>query len=314
MLTIFSCPKPFRGHINIIQRNAIKSWTLLQPRPEIILIGDDEGTEEICKEFGLRHIPEVERNEYGTPLVSSVFRIGQSEATNRLVCYINTDIMLMSDFINSVKAINYKIPQQLFICVGRRWGIEVTDFWNFDDKDWEQKLREHVISKGKLGSIVSIDYFIFPRGLYEEIPPFALGRPRWDNWFIYATKAKRVPVIDMTSLSIVVHQNHDYSHIKEGAEIWLKRGLEAKKNLILRGGFFHMYTIWDSDLIATPKGLQKTSIIRHISAYLLRIKAFFTYMLTDTIYPYSYPLILLLKGVRGVLRIIALASKKIKFW
>lgn len=64
MLTIFSCPKPFRGHINIIQRNAIRSWTLLQARPEIILIGNEEGTAEVCKEFGLRHIPDVERNEY----------------------------------------------------------------------------------------------------------------------------------------------------------------------------------------------------------------------------------------------------------
>ena len=28
MLTIFTTPKPFRGHIGIIQRNALKSWTI----------------------------------------------------------------------------------------------------------------------------------------------------------------------------------------------------------------------------------------------------------------------------------------------
>ncbi len=29
MLTLFTIPKPFAGHIGLIQRNAIASWTLL---------------------------------------------------------------------------------------------------------------------------------------------------------------------------------------------------------------------------------------------------------------------------------------------
>ena len=59
MLTIFSTPKPFVGHIDIIQRNAIKSWTLLHPDVEVILFGDEEGAAEVCQEFGIRHEPEV---------------------------------------------------------------------------------------------------------------------------------------------------------------------------------------------------------------------------------------------------------------
>jgi hypothetical protein len=31
MLTFFTTAKPFRGHHGIIQRNALKSWTLLHP-------------------------------------------------------------------------------------------------------------------------------------------------------------------------------------------------------------------------------------------------------------------------------------------
>ena len=62
MLTLFSTPKPFRGHIGVIQRNALKSWTLLHPDVEIILFGDDEGTADICRELGLQHEPHVERS------------------------------------------------------------------------------------------------------------------------------------------------------------------------------------------------------------------------------------------------------------
>ena len=60
MLTLFAIPKAFRGEFNQIQRNAITSWTLLEPKPEIILLGDDEGTAEVAKEFGVRHVSGVD--------------------------------------------------------------------------------------------------------------------------------------------------------------------------------------------------------------------------------------------------------------
>ena len=96
--------------------------------------------------------------------------------------------------------------------------------------------------------------------------------------------------------------------------MWLKKGPEAEKNLRLRGGFSHMYTIWDADFVATPRGLKKVSIMSHIGAHLLRMQGFFAYTLTHTLYPYSYPLILLLKGIRGVIKTIVSISKTLKFW
>ena len=58
LLTIFATPKRFQGHIGVIQRNAIASWTHLKPKPEIILFGTDEGTAEIARGFGVkaRHV------------------------------------------------------------------------------------------------------------------------------------------------------------------------------------------------------------------------------------------------------------------
>ena len=39
LITLFSAPKPFADpHIAIIQRNALRSWTLL-PDVEVILLG-----------------------------------------------------------------------------------------------------------------------------------------------------------------------------------------------------------------------------------------------------------------------------------
>src|SRR6266436_4750093 len=93
MITIFAMPKAFRGHIDVIQRNAIMSWTRLSIKPEIILLGTDEGTAEVA------------RNPEGTPLVSDLFAQGQRCAANDLLCYVNADIILLDDFSAAVEGI-----------------------------------------------------------------------------------------------------------------------------------------------------------------------------------------------------------------
>jgi len=50
MITFFTTPKPFRGHIGVIQRNAIHSWKLVHPEAEVILFGNEEGAAEVARE------------------------------------------------------------------------------------------------------------------------------------------------------------------------------------------------------------------------------------------------------------------------
>jgi hypothetical protein len=73
VLTVLAVPKAFTGHTAVIQRNAIQSWLHLRPVCEVILFGDDAGTAEIAADLNVRHVPAVERNEYGTPLVNALF-------------------------------------------------------------------------------------------------------------------------------------------------------------------------------------------------------------------------------------------------
>lgn len=209
MITFFACPKPFQGHTDIIQRNAIESWTLLRPKPEVILLGIDKGIAEICQEFGLIHIAEVDRNEYGTPLVNSIFQIGQARANHSVVCYINSDIMLMSDFMRAVEIVAARMPT--FLILGQRWDVDVTETWNFDSIDWEKTLQGLLLRKGKLHEPNGIDFFCFPRDMFTDIPPFAIGRFAWDNWLVWQAWAKGVPLVDITEAVAVVHQNHEYA-------------------------------------------------------------------------------------------------------
>ena len=105
MITIFSIPKPFEGHTGIIQRNAITSWTRLEPKCEVVLVGDEAGTSEIARELGIRHIPEIERNEFGTPLWNSYMDHGQDAASYPVVCWVPADTILLSDFLPAASAV-----------------------------------------------------------------------------------------------------------------------------------------------------------------------------------------------------------------
>ena len=106
MLTLFTVAKPFRGEFAAIQRNAILSWTRLRPHCEILLLGDEEGFGEIASETGVVRVPMIERNEFGTPFVNSIFSEAEKHARFEYLCYINADILLLNDFLPAVRQIH----------------------------------------------------------------------------------------------------------------------------------------------------------------------------------------------------------------
>jgi len=256
MLTIFTVPKPFVGHIKIIQRNAIQSWLKLSINCEIILFGDEIGVAQIAKEFNIRHISKISLNKFGTPLINEVFLKAQKVAQYQRLVYINADIILMSDFIQAVQYID----NPLFIMAGRRWDIEVKEEINFNEIDWENKLHSRIVKDGKFHGFSGIDYFVFPRGLLINLPPFAVGRPGWDNWLIYHAHSINVPVIDASDVITVIHQNHK--------PIYRSKHKEVQKNLELTGSFSNMCTLRDADWILTHRGLKRPPFFRRILAKL----------------------------------------------
>src|SRR5882672_10027794 len=119
MLTIFTVPKPFDGHIGTIKRNAIQSWSCLRPECQVLLCGDEAGTAEAAATLGADRIPAVDRNEFGTPLLSSVFSAAEARAERDLLCYVNADILLLSDFAEAVTRVAES--KRRFLMVGQRW-------------------------------------------------------------------------------------------------------------------------------------------------------------------------------------------------
>ena len=265
MLTIFTIPKPFRGHIGIIQRNAIQSWRSLRPECEIILFGDEEGTAAVAAELGVRHIPDVARNEYGSPLFDSIFEQAQRYAAYHLVVYINADIIMMADFTRAVA----QVQLDKFFMIGQRWDLDVTELLDYENPDWELFLRARVSDYGRLHGASGVDYYLFPKSLFGEIPAFSVGRTAMDNWLIFKARTLGVQVIDATQAVSCIHQNHERTYASVGlnspeGETSLTNGIEARKNVELMGGRDHAFTLDYATLLLTARGLKPTLTPRHV--------------------------------------------------
>jgi hypothetical protein len=254
MLTLFATPKPFEGHSAVIQRNALQSWLCLGC--EVLLLGDDAGVAETAAEFGAVHVPGIARNEHGTPLINDIFAQAHAHASYDTLCYINADIILLDDFLPAVERL--RAFADAFLMVGQRYNMDITEPMDFAP-GWVARLRAEVAQRGTLHRPSGIDYFVFPRGLYETVPAFAVGRPAWDSWMLYAARARRAPLVDATAAVMVVHQNHDYAHVPQTSDArW--RGPEGNRNFALAGGPLHdavTYCIKDASHRLTQAGVER---------------------------------------------------------
>ncbi|HMP00859.1 MAG TPA: hypothetical protein PKD86_11850, partial [Gemmatales bacterium] len=268
-------PKGFSGHFGLIQRNAILSWTRLEPRPEILLLGDDPGVGEFAAEHGLKHLPVIAKSPKGRPLISDIFLQADRHSTAPVLCYINADIVLLSDFLPAVARVQSRFKK--FLAAGRRTDTDITTPIDFDDADWEPKLRQVAITTGFLQAFGAIDYFIHTRGLFGTIPPFLIGRTSWDNWLLYRARERGAPIIDMTAVVTVIHQNHDYSTVP-GGRATAFHGDEAAYNRALCGGNEHFFTLYDATHRLMPGGLRWAT--DRWRAYLARVPVFYPHLRT----------------------------------
>lgn len=243
-LTLFTIPKAFTGHTGIIQRNALRSWLRLEPRPDILLLGDDPGVAEAAREFGVVHVPGIAKSEWGTPRIDSAFSIAQGRPGAEELVYVNADIVLDQDVVDTLALVRERKPMHLV--VGRRWDFVQRAEIPSMNGSVLASLKEKARREGVLHPASGIDYFAFSKGVYSEIPPFSVGRTAWDNWLVWAAKASGAVLVDGTHAITCLHQEHSYSHVKGGtSEVW--KGEEARRNQELAGN--RMANAADADWI-----------------------------------------------------------------
>lgn len=266
MITLFSIPKAFTGPIRQIQINSINSWLEVYPEAEIILCGDEDGIKQMADSHArIKQLANIKKNQQQTPIVSDIFEQVQQLAAGGIICYVAGDIILMPNFRAAVKKL---MTRQDYFAIGRRTDCDLNELIDFNQPAWYQNIERKLNETGALHGYSAMDLMLFPKNLPLELPPFLIGRPGWDNALVYQLVKRKIDIIDVTPAITAVHQNHDYSHHRQGKYgVW--KGAEAQYNFRLAGGLGKMMSLRAANFQLTPRGLRPSDFSHKIYVWTL---------------------------------------------
>jgi len=205
---VYCYPKPWNDIFSSIQKTAIKSWIKLFGESGVItLLGNEEGTESVAKELSVNYDICAGKNEWNTPLVSSIFEtINRLTPSDGIICFINADIVLGSDFLKTCETIATSTFDWLLIGKRRDLDLKNTDA----EKYSVDEIRQLAMSEGIDHGWDGIDYFVFLPNTFCFVYPFALGKFVWDQWLVGNAFRRGICTIDGSETILAVHLNSDW--------------------------------------------------------------------------------------------------------
>lgn len=221
----------FIGEDNYRAYNAVRSW--LELGAKVVLMGEE--TWPVIFDLNeCDHDTYIERTEEGTPLLSSLIHRAQKYRRETLFCYVNGDIILFPGLVQAAELARRRFGT--FLMTGRRIDVEVGGRLPFG-RLWELSLLRYAYDQGRLLPPCGADWFVFTRGLFDHMPPFAIGRCTFDNWMIYDCLQRGIPVIDATREVKAIHQVHEENPA-------VRTNPEAQRNYRLAKEMYPKWTAW----------------------------------------------------------------------
>ena len=211
-ITFISVPRPLKkDKAKRSMKLALSSWLASSPKSHVLLFinrteFDSTGkfTNEIDQLFGENRIiyaGGIKTDHKNVPYINEWFIQGINHSPSKYVCFINSDIVLSSNWIKRVKQI-FTMPEMAnkpLVLIGQRIDFDLKEDSFKKIKFSKYKNNQHEllheidnlvtnISKHSDHSPYGVDTFTFrtdklPFDPYL-IPPFIMGRYNWDNWII----------------------------------------------------------------------------------------------------------------------------------
>jgi len=246
MLSILTSCKSFTGPAGPLQCRAIYNWRALHPNIEIILYGKTDGVDAVIREFDVRYIPDIGATAKGIPYFNAIAEHATTHALYDTQLYVNADILLPRKLLDLIPTA-WQFPR--FLLCGQRIDLVQELPATFSPIGWETRVPYLVRSgQAKIHGTMGSDYFLFPRGMWQYLPPLIIGRGGYDNALIAFCLRQHIPLLDASWVLPVLHQFHDYSHVAGGQKSSY-HGKEARQNLRLHGICHSCPTLTDADRI-----------------------------------------------------------------
>jgi len=198
----------------------------LKPKPEVLLVGVEEGMEEACKELGCTVVPTVHPTPQGTVLVNQAIHAADQASSNSIMVYVNSDIFFPQQWMSILQRLLWvfeKSPDG-FMFTGPRVQLKRGHIFDHKVHTWPQ-FWKHIQQTGRDTSnlrnmeTAAEDYFVYRKGSLNWVPGFHIGRYVFDNHIVSGSKrAGLVRVsgwneqVRQDPLFFGLHFEHDRSH------------------------------------------------------------------------------------------------------
>lgn len=213
-LTIFTSLKPATGRAAVIQARSLENWS---------------------KVFG-----GVKVVEFKGPLIPfrEMVKMVEHDSDCELLMYANADILF---------------DRQQIVALRGRLCERMSNM--FDGRFLLTGQRVDILEDGakRLHRPSGMDYFVFKRGMFHDLPKVMMGRAYCDSALVAYCLRRNIPVIDASFALRAEHQFHDYGHVAGGRQtVW--SGDEALSNK--RGNELHDYgpNVLDATHTLLPDG------------------------------------------------------------
>ncbi|KHD08080.1 hypothetical protein PN36_16185 [Candidatus Thiomargarita nelsonii] len=192
-LTFFTIPQAFEAQSDWMQWNAIKSWTLLKPKPDILLLGNAPSVASIASELGLYHVPNVDQKHYSS--ITDIAKWLDRFINNTILVYVNPNVVLTEDFTQTIQEVYNN--QDHFLLTGQYRTVQTAGVIDFNNNQWQHQLRvmadKQAMPQGQLQNL----YLVFTKQLLKQL--FVLDpnvEYSWEKQLFYAALRKYYPIID----------------------------------------------------------------------------------------------------------------------
>lgn len=198
MITLYTVPRDFEPPFDLLQANAIRSWLALTPTPQVILIGDN-GIRNAAAQLGVQ----FSESDGDLPTVRHAIETAEEMAVHPVRCFLNTDNVLFPSFYEVLQPVLWQFEQ--FVCIGRRTNLDVEARIDSTSREFADEVEQ----RGTPGGWTGMDYFIY-RGvsLSQDMPDFKIGADCYDNWIVREIAQSTTPLINVSEVLTVVHENH----------------------------------------------------------------------------------------------------------
>jgi len=188
--------------ISVMQKNSLNSWSKLKIDKKIFVFNKNQSVKDFCSNLDVEIVEDYECSPNSDIPTWRTMRdyAAKNASDEDVIVWVNGDVMFDDSLIQTIDA--SKMFSNDFVLVGQKY-----DWSNFYNLDNDVNLKE--LQPLELHGEYAIDYFIFKKHLFENLPGFYIARQRFDN-FLVGESVKKYKAINCTKTLLCIHHRHEY--------------------------------------------------------------------------------------------------------